>query len=529
MTNAELVSHFYQILSNLDVAEVIVCAGARNAPLVVGLEGRAFKVKSFFEERSAGFFALGKIKASGKPVAVITTSGTAVAELLPSVVEGFYQGLPLIVVSADRPKNYRGSGAPQAIEQAGIFTSYVHKCYDWDVNQADLKVEFDSKKPLHFNLCFDEPLIDGNFQQTTARFVEVNKIESFKPQPFDAEYGAEAKLFKNPLVILSQLSQEEKALVKAALLKYQIYHYAESLSGLLGDTELAHLQINNCDALFGNFLEKNIYSSVLRIGGVPTLRLWRDLEKKYAHIPVLSISELPFSGLARKSLQAGFEIVDALLNAVEYRKIDFATLNQQLQAKKVTALTELKNSEQNLIFQLSQLIKFHPIYIGNSLPIREWDLFSQGSFPETYGNRGANGIDGQTSTYLGWSNQFDMSWAMIGDLTAMYDLAALGLNRDDSKASRKNLVIINNKGGQIFKKVFDHEKFLNPHEIQFKGWAEMFGWNYLQVVDVVDLSAVQDIISKKEMKNFVIEIQTDQAQSNAVWKFMDEACKTVTF
>lgn len=529
MTNAELVSHFYQILINLEVAEVIVCAGARNAPLVVGLETHSFKVKSFFEERSAGFYALGRIKATCKPVVVITTSGTAVAELLPSVVEGFYQGLPLIVVSADRPKNYRGSGAPQAIEQAGIFNSYVHQCYDWDVNQSDLKVEFDAKKPLHFNLCFDEPLIDGDFAQTTNKFVEFTKTESFKLQPFDAKYGEDAKLFKNPLVIVSQLSINEKAQVKAAILKYQIYHYAESLSGLLGDGELTHLQINNCDALFGSFLEKNIYSSVLRIGGVPTLRLWRDLEKKYAHIPVLSISELPFSGLARKSLQAGFEVVDSLLNSVEYRKIDFTALNQQLQVKKVTALTEFRNSEQNFIFQLSQLIKFQPIYIGNSLPIREWDLFSQGDFPETYGNRGANGIDGQISTYLGWSNQFAMSWAIIGDLTAMYDLAALGLNTDDSKASRKCLVIINNQGGQIFKKVFNHEKFLNPHNIQFKGWAEMFGWNYLQVVDVADLAQVQDIISKKEMKNFVIEIQTDQAQSNAVWKFMDEACKTITF
>jgi 2-succinyl-5-enolpyruvyl-6-hydroxy-3-cyclohexene-1-carboxylate synthase len=529
MTNAELVSHFYQILTNLEVTEVIVCAGARNAPLVVGLEGRSFKVKSYFEERSAGFYALGRIKATQKPVVVITTSGTAVAELLPSVVEAYYQGLPLIVVSADRPKNYRGSGAPQAIEQAGIFTSYVHQCYDWDIHQNDLKVEFDSKKPLHFNLCFDEPLIDGDFKQLTNRFVEVIKVDSFKPKDFDAEYGEDATLFKNPLVIISQLPQHQKEQVKNALKKYQIFHYAESLSGLLGDPELVSLQMNNCEALFGSFLEKDIYSSVVRIGGVPTLRLWRDLEKKYVQVPVLSISDLPFSGLARKSTLAGFNVVDTILNYVEYRKIDLTALNQQLQAKKVVALTEFKNSEQNFVFQLSQLISFQPVYIGNSLPIREWDQFSHGAFHNTHGNRGANGIDGQISTYLGWSNQFERSWAIIGDLTAMYDLAALGLNRDDNKASRKCLVIINNQGGQIFKKVFNHEKFLNPHNIQFKGWAEMFGWSYLQVVDMVDLSLVQDIISKKDLKNFVIEIQTDQAQSNAVWKFMEEACKTVTF
>lgn len=529
MTNADLVSHLYQILINLEVTEVIVCAGARNAPLVVGLEGRSFKVKSFFEERSAGFYALGRMKATLKPVVVMTTSGTAVAELLPAVIESYYQGLPLIVVSADRPKNYRGSGAPQAIEQAGIFTSYVHRCYDWDVFEANLKVEFDSKKPLHFNLCFDEPLIDGDFAKTTSHLIEVVQVESHKNELFDAKYSEEAQLFKNPLIIVSQLSLDEKVLVKNYLKKYQIHHYAETLSGLLGDPDLSHLQINNCEGLFGSFLDKNIFSSVIRIGGVPTLRLWRDLEKKYLHIPVLSISELVFSGLARRSLLTKFEVLDSVLNAVEYKKIEFSNLNLKLQAKKVAALTEFKNSEQNFIFQLSQLMTFYPLYIGNSLPIREWDQFSLGAFLETHGNRGANGIDGQISTYLGWANKFDLSWAVIGDLTAMYDLAALALNRDDSPASRKMLVVLNNQGGQIFKKVFNHDKFLNLHNIQFKGWAEMFGWNYLQVVDIVDLSLVRDIISKKEMKNFVIEIQTDQTQSDAVWKLMDEACKTVTY
>lgn len=529
MTNAELVSHFYQILIHLEATEVIVCAGARNAPLVVGLEGRSFKVKSYFEERSAGFYALGRIKALQKPVVVMTTSGTAAAELLPSVVEAYYQGLPLVVVTADRPKKYRGTGAPQAIEQAGIFTSYVQKCFDWDVEQTDLKIEFDSKKPLHFNLCFDEPLIDGDFKQTTNKFVEVVKVDAFQTINFDAQYDEKALLFKNPLVIISQLPEDHKEEVKKALKKYHILHYAESLSGLLGDPDLVNLQINNCEALFGSLLEKDIYSSVVRIGRVPTLRLWRDLEKKYAHVPVLSISDLAFTGLARKSILAGFDIVETILNNVEYRKIDLTAFNQQLQIQKVKTLNEFKNSEQNFVFQFSQLINYQPVYIGNSLPIREWDQFSKGCYPDTYGNRGANGIDGQISTYLGWSNQFQRSWAIVGDLTAMYDLAALGLNRDNNRASSKCLVIINNKGGQIFKKVFNHDQFLNPHNIQFKGWAEMFGWSYLHIVDIVELSLVQDIISKKEMKNFVIEIQTDQAQSNAVWKFMEEACKTVTF
>ena len=110
---------------------VVLCAGARNAPFVSLLSGtHDFTVLAFFEERAAGFFALGKMQSEGLPVAVITTSGTAAAELLPAVIEADYQGLPLIVISADRPRHYRGSGAPQTINQISTERRYL----DPDIN-----------------------------------------------------------------------------------------------------------------------------------------------------------------------------------------------------------------------------------------------------------------------------------------------------------------------------------------------------------------------------------------------------------
>jgi 2-succinyl-5-enolpyruvyl-6-hydroxy-3-cyclohexene-1-carboxylate synthase len=118
MTQAQLLQQTLQTLADLGVREVCVAAGARNAPLVAALlNSRGVKIWNFFEERSAAFFALGRIMADRQPVAVVTTSGTAAAELLPATIEAHYQGLPLVLVTADRPKSYRGSGAPQAIEQ----------------------------------------------------------------------------------------------------------------------------------------------------------------------------------------------------------------------------------------------------------------------------------------------------------------------------------------------------------------------------------------------------------------------------
>lgn len=132
------------------VTDVCVCAGSRNSPLLVVLGARDdVRLFSFVDERSAAFFALGRAKALEAPVAVVTTSGTAVAELLPAAIEAYYSGIPLILITADRPARFRGTGAPQSIEQVGIFGVY-----------AETSLEtWTRTRPLHLNIEFDEPLL----------------------------------------------------------------------------------------------------------------------------------------------------------------------------------------------------------------------------------------------------------------------------------------------------------------------------------------------------------------------------------
>jgi 2-succinyl-5-enolpyruvyl-6-hydroxy-3-cyclohexene-1-carboxylate synthase len=149
-------------MGNLDVArrlidgvvaagarEVCVCAGSRNSPLLAVLGASELRLFSFFDERSAAFFAVGRSKLHGAPVAVVTTSGTAVAELLPATIEAYYSGIPLILISADRPARFRGTGAPQSIEQVGLFGAYASTSLDSWTRTA----------PLHLNVEFDEPLL----------------------------------------------------------------------------------------------------------------------------------------------------------------------------------------------------------------------------------------------------------------------------------------------------------------------------------------------------------------------------------
>jgi len=139
MTNIARARAVIEEACSSGVREFCVCSGSRNAPLLAVLARGEWKSWTFVDERSAAFFAIGRMKLHGAPVAVVTTSGTAAAELLPALVEAHYAGLPLIVITADRPARFRGTGAPQAIEQVGLFGVYGTR---------------------HINVEFDEPLID---------------------------------------------------------------------------------------------------------------------------------------------------------------------------------------------------------------------------------------------------------------------------------------------------------------------------------------------------------------------------------
>ena len=146
MSNVAAARAIIERVRGLGVVDFCICGGSRNAPLIAAL-GSGY---TFVDERSAAFFALGGAKRDGKPVAVITTSGTAAAELLPAAIEAFYSGVPLILITADRPARFRGTAAPQSIEQVGLFGVYATTDID----------HWNRRAPLHINVEFDEPLID---------------------------------------------------------------------------------------------------------------------------------------------------------------------------------------------------------------------------------------------------------------------------------------------------------------------------------------------------------------------------------
>lgn len=493
------------------VREFCVCAGARNAPFVAQLEAtEGVRMFPFFDERAAAFFALGRIRDLNRPVAVVMTSGTAVAETLPAVIEAYYQGLPLMVISADRPSRFRGTGAPQSIEQVGLFSSYVEKCLDLEGEAPIELAAWSGLRPLHLNLCLEEP---AGLQPTSP--LTAPELPARRPASFHAP-SSQIHTLSKPVVIVGPLQNDEKQAVQDFLNQNEVPFVAEGPSGLELEPSTWRRRILCPEKTLPLGFQSQVLGSVLRLGGVPTMRFWRDLEERFAQIPVTACSNAGFSGLSRPVTQfrglqdlPTFRILDPMSFA-------FLDRDQETFERLLILLQKYPRAEASLVREFALAAHEDSIYLGNSLPVREWDLVS-GDLParDVWANRGANGIDGQISSFLGWTQgPGRTAWALLGDLTTLYDLSAPWITKALAPRERR-LVIINNFGGQIFKPMFKRDLFLNRHELHFEAWARMWGWSYLSSED----GAVFNSASFSHEQ--IIELRPDEKSSdffNQEWR-----------
>ncbi|RYD22931.1 MAG: 2-succinyl-5-enolpyruvyl-6-hydroxy-3-cyclohexene-1-carboxylic-acid synthase, partial [Verrucomicrobiaceae bacterium] len=499
------------------VGEYVVCAGARNAALLEALaraeSAGLVRVWRHFEERSAGFFALGRTMETSQPCAVITTSGTAVAELLPAIVEAHYQARPLVAITADRPEAFRGTGAPQTIEQPGIFGSHA-----WQGSFED----WDGKQPLHLNAEFEEEFEPGEESFSSL------KLGAFAPKKDRLDVAALARWlreehYKGIVVMIGGLEPDERE---------DVYHFcrdlgvpvvAEATSGLR--EALEGLSIHDADRV----MKAHPPGKVLRLGEVPSGRFWRDLEN-LPQVSVYSVCRNGLPGLARESnvLRGTLSRVIPALGTIELADdaLDYLP-GASRRANRIDELLEIyPDSEPALLRTLSHYASIGGgIFLGNSMPIREWNLFSQWArpVPSVRANRGANGIDGQVSTWLGWSADVSETWAIVGDLTALYDLAAPFV-LEQINCEGRVLVVINNGGGKIFERLprlqtmspRAAEWMTNPQTADLSGLATLWNMDHVRVRTVDDFDKFES-----GEKTLLLEIVPDEAQTAAFWAAWD--------
>jgi 2-succinyl-5-enolpyruvyl-6-hydroxy-3-cyclohexene-1-carboxylate synthase len=457
-----------------EVEYVFFCTGARNQDLLKKFDTK----KVFFEcdERAASFKALGLSKITNKPVIICTTSGTAVAECVPAMLEAKYSQVALVLISGDRPKKLHGTGSPQTIEHESLTTASRNSFLEIPYQEFDYLSIDKASFPLHLNVLIDDTI---NHDQKIHFCGEIDSFENF------------LKDKKSPLFLFSHEEKSMRPFIEKFHTK-KIPFYAETLSGArelsIIPTEkdlLALLSTSDC---------------VIRVGHTPLSKIWRILEKKI--LPVFSFDSRNLTGLSYgEILPWGSR---QLLGSDEFWKIldegSFSQSTPNEEKRLPQLLKQYPNSEISYFKKVHDLLPENAlVYLGNSLVVRFFELIQDRTF-RVFGNRGVNGIDGQLSTAIGIAlGTQETIYCLLGDMTTTYDLASLM----DLPPNLK-LIIMNNRGGRIFDMLKLDERIIMEHNRDFKDICQGFHLAYSKNLDDLFQNQVLELHpSLEESKEFL--------------------------
>ncbi len=494
------------------VEHFCIAPGSRSSPLALAVANHPkAKVTVHFDERGLGFFALGIGKATKTPAAVITTSGTAVANLYPSVMEASQSMTPMILLTADRPHELRFCGSNQTMDQVRIFANAVRE-------QVDLSPHIDEKTtrsmiaqnvfsslknppgPVHMNCPFQDPL------HTEVPLREGGKIEhsfptlSAKPLKVDANKG---------VILLGPISEDPAPVLKLAR-RLQWPVFADLLSNAR-QTPTPE-QIRSFDWILQSGAPKPDF--ILHFGNRFISKRILEWEKE---VPMTHVSPFPFlqdparrlSMRIQSDIEPFCEMFEAKTDPTWL--FSWQELDQKLEPEFSHPFTEAH--------AVRSLPSDRPIFFGNSMPIRLADhFFFPKKAPQVFANRGVSGIDGNIATIAGIAEGLNSpSIGFIGDQTALHDLNSLPL----IKKHKILLIISNNFGGGIFdylpiSKSRHLERFFTAsHPWTFENVAKMFDIPYVRVEGMLD-----------DLPSFgIVELMTKREESYAFLQRCKERCK----
>lgn len=539
MTNyiAALVDELYQ----LGVREVVISPGSRSTPLSLLFCEQNFKTFISIDERSAGFFALGVAKEYERPVVLVCTSGSAVANYLPAIVEAKYSRVPLIILTADRPHELRQVGAPQTIDQNKIFNDYI-KYYEElalpeekenmyryvrvAMQKAYASAMSKAYGVAHINVPVRDPLIPdlNKLDFTIGR--EKHKFEYIKGE---GQFLFDESIFKNKngLIICGgdAYSDYHKEVVELSE-KLKVPILADPISNLRN--YLKDNIIDSYDAfLKSDFIKKELKPEfIIHFGQVPISKRLQQFLSMHQDVLFLQVDEtfeyrnpslstkkyiISSPKLFARSICIQNNNTEYLSKWLNYQK----QMREQLNGIKgeVNLLEgKLIQKIQNMLPEESRLV------VSNSMSIRHIDYFFEARDQniKVLCNRGANGIDGIVSTALGVTVSNKPTVLLTGDLSFYHDLNGLLIG----KKHDLNLVIIlfNNDGGGIFRYLPQSKEkhfnylFLTPHGMNFEGLKTLYDITYYEVMDYEAFEhAFNESLALKGIK--LIEVKIDSELS----------------
>lgn len=461
-----------------ELPRIYFCTGARNHELLKFFQ--AEKVNFEYDERMASFKALGFAKGTKTPVAVCTTSGTAVSECLSAMLEAKYAGVPLVLISGDRPKKMHGTGAPQTVDHDPLTVGARGSYYEIALSELSAFEIQNPEWPVHINVLVD----DTKSHEGKVHYAQdLSDFEKFLEK------------VKRPLFLFSHESDSMRPFV----LKFantNLPYYAESMSG-------AHdMSIIRTEKKLIDLFRKKQIDGVVRIGHTPLSKVWRLLE--IDPLPVFSFDERNLPGMSFGTvLGKGSK---ALGNEERFwktlDKVQFPFEGDDTIETQVSLMQKYPASEMVWMRKIQDALPYDArVYLGNSLIIRFFELVQTKRF-RVDGNRGVNGIDGQLATAIGLAESTkETVYCLLGDITTRYDLTSI-----QEMPKNLKLIIVNNQGGRIFDMLKLDKRIVLEHEKEFSTVVPALGITYSQ--NLADLKTHQ-----------VIEVRPSQAETD---KFLAE-------
>ncbi len=547
----------------------VISPGSRSTPLTTAAarHSRARKIIAY-DERGAAFYALGYARASGKPAALICTSGTAVANYLPAVVEASVDFVPLLILSADRPPELRETAANQTIRQPHLFGDYLRWQFDLPcpdekiapevllttIDQAVYRTRRSPAGPVHLNLMFREPLapveqsLPKNYLDSLADWLASEQAyahyEVSSPTP-DSQTAKEiAKLLrqtrKGILVLGRMFPQVDREALRqfAEKLGWPVLADVGSQfrlgSGITNP--LSHFDLLLAVPEFRELLQAE---TILHLGGPLVSKRFLQFLQEFAPRHYLLVKENPSRQdpahrVTRHIESAVTDFCQQLLPEVQSNisrewKKSLQQYDRRVQQQLDKALAAGgKLSEFAVARQLTREIPAgENLFLASSLPIREVDWYgdASGTAITVGANRGASGIDGTIASAAGFAaGNGQPTTLLIGDLAFLHDLNSLALLHQLEQ--KLIIVLLNNQGGGIFSflpiakfpEVFD-PYFITPHEFTFARAADLFGLDYAQPRTLAEfLSAYQQ--AQQSPRPTLIEVLTEREENRDFQKML---------
>ncbi len=528
------------------ISNIVISPGSRNGGLTMQfVNDDRFNCYSVVDERSAGFVALGMAQKLNEPVVVCCTSGSAAVNYYPAITEAFYQNVPIVVLTADRPVNYVDLFDGQTIRQENVFEKHVYASIQLEEEEDDatitdnflkikdcMKAVWQKKGPVHINMPFSEPL----YESIDEKLIDFDKLSLGK-----AEYPA-----VDWSTLLSEASDTKKILIlvggqsKDNALQFHLDKLSEYKNVIILTETTSNLNISKgisqIDSVLKNIsisnysefkpdllitLGQNVISKKIK-------NFLRENKPKYHwHVNLYWQPDTYFSLTQKIYLEANDFVSEF------YKKVEFQDSNY----RDLWLLTNRINSEfQNSfmesvawsdLFVFKTTIENFPqssnIHYSNSAVIRYSQLFEHDSSNSIFCNRGTSGIDGSTSTAIGHAIKAKERTILVtGDISFFYDSNALWNNYIPANF---RIVLVNNGGGNIFKIIPGPsstnalEKFFETkHQLTAEHLAAMFNFEYKKVANKYDLKNYwREFYANSDIPK-ILEIDTKMAPNAEILK-----------